>query len=202
MIFFVVIDSVKKTFKNPPKSAQKSGKYFLCRDEAAAGSGAGVARRLTALVPAATKVVLAFMNDNGSAKDGMCDGAPQLCHRVGDVQLHYPCDVSVNIAEVSSMAFIVVGSTVAKPAGVEVTASRRAMVPEVPVLVDVEPVVPRRQTQQHSADHEIVSHLVERYFSAHISVSVGSGHEAGGSHCLLNFCCLSGDAGRQSRYQN
>ena len=47
------------------------------------------------------------------------------------------------------------------PAGVEVTASRRAMVPEVPVLVDVEPVVPRRQTQQHSADPDYEWNIVE-----------------------------------------
>ena len=38
------------------------------------------------------------------------------------------------------------------PAGVEVTTSWLAIVLEVSVLVDMEPVVPRRQTQEYATD--------------------------------------------------
>ena len=101
----------------------------------ASGTSASVTSLLRLLVSALAEVISSSVDDNGTANDAL--GADQLDQLVCDTSLRIALTISLEVAQVTDVALLVLGGTVLLVVGVEMGAGRCAAVCVVTEGVDV-----------------------------------------------------------------
>ena len=101
----------------------------------ASGTSASVTSLLRLLVSALAEVISSSVDDNGTANDAL--GADQLDQLVCDTSLRIALTISLEVAQVTDVALLVLGGTVCLVVGVEVGTGGCAAVCVVAKGVDV-----------------------------------------------------------------